>query len=103
MFFAFLEDVEAFARHFRRHATFTRLAVTPEQIQQYSLPTAPPKSTDNRAFSGQTCQAEALAPDVLARILNNAIASRINLDVLERVKRREKRMQRDLQKRLAGP
>jgi hypothetical protein len=78
------------------------LAVTPEQIRQYGLPTAPPKSTDSRGFSGQTCQAEALAPDVLARILSDAIESRIDLDVLERVKRREKRMQRELQKRLAA-
>jgi hypothetical protein len=26
--------------------------VTPEQIRQYRLPTAPPKATDNRAFAG---------------------------------------------------
>jgi hypothetical protein len=103
MFLAFLEDVEAFTRELGGQAIFTRLAVTPEQIQQYDLPTAPPKSSDNRAFSGQTCQAEALAPDVLARILNDAITSRIDLDVLERVKRREKRMQRELQKRLVAP
>jgi hypothetical protein len=77
------------------------MAVTPQQVRQYGLPTAPAKSTDNRAFRGQTCQAEALAPDVLAQILKDAIESRIDLDILERVKRREKRMQRELQKRLA--
>jgi len=59
MFLAFLEDVEAFTRELGGGAIFTRLAVTPQQIGQYRLPTAPPKATDNRAFSGETCQAEA--------------------------------------------
>jgi hypothetical protein len=63
MFLAFLEDVEAFTRDLGGAATFTRLAVTPEQIDRYDLPTAPAKDTDKRAFSGATCQAEALAPD----------------------------------------
>ena len=40
---------------------------TPAQITQYGLEAAPPKATDKRAFRGRTCQAEALAPDVLAR------------------------------------
>jgi hypothetical protein len=100
MFLAFLEDVEAFARELSGSATFTRLVVTPEQIRQYRLPTAPPKDTDRRAFNGQTCQAEALAPDVLARILTNAIESRLDLDVLERVKGREKSLRRQLLQRL---
>jgi hypothetical protein len=101
MFLAFLEDVEAFTRDLVC-ASFTRLAVTPAQIQQYSLPTAPPKDTDKRAFNGLTCQAEALAPDVLAQILRDAIESRIDLDVLNRVQQREKTIQRQLLKHLRG-
>src|SRR5215510_12495746 len=46
MFLAFLEDVEAFTRELGGSATFTRLAVTPQQIGEYRLPTAPPKATD---------------------------------------------------------
>jgi hypothetical protein len=46
MFLAFLEDVEAFTRELGGQATFTRLAVTPQQIGEHRLPTAPPK--DNR-------------------------------------------------------
>jgi hypothetical protein len=68
MFLAFLEDVEAFTRDLGGDATFTRLAVTPAQVTTYDLPTAPPKPTDKRAFAGQTCQAEALAPVAKARI-----------------------------------
>src|SRR5262245_47589691 len=102
MFLAFLEDVEAFTRELGGQATFTRLAVTPQQIGEYRLPTAPPKATDNRAFSGQTCQAEALPPDVLANILRSAIEERVDQRVLDRVLRQERRIRRELIKRFEG-
>src|SRR5262245_21299040 len=102
MFLAFLEDVEAFTRERGDSAIFTRLAVTPQQIVEYRLPTAPPKATDNRAFSGQTCQAEALPPDVLANILRSAIEERVDQRVLDRVLRQERRIRRELIKRFEG-
>jgi hypothetical protein len=101
MFAAFLEDVEAFTRDLGGEATFTRLAVTPQQIAACDLPTAPPKPTDRRAFTGQTCQAEALAPDVLAEILRDAIEARIDRRALDRVLRRERKVQRELIERLS--
>jgi hypothetical protein len=100
MFLAFLEDVEAFARDLGGDATFTRLAVTPEQIARYRLPTAPAKDTDKRAFSGETCQAEAFAPDVLANIVRTAIEQRIDRRVYESVLRRERKARRDLLRQL---
>jgi hypothetical protein len=99
MFLAFLEDVEAFTRELGGQATFTRLAVTPQQMVEHRLPTAPPKATDNRAFSGETCQAEALPPDVLASILRTAIEERVDQRVLDRVLRQEQRIRRELIKR----
>jgi hypothetical protein len=102
-FLAFLEDVEAFTRDLGGDVTFTRLAVTPEQIRHYRLPTAPPKPTDNRAFHGQTCQAEALAPDVLANILRTALEQRIDQRLLDRVLRQERRVRRELITRLEAP
>jgi len=67
LFLALAEDVSAFAQEFGApHISFTRLAVTPDQIEQ--LGTAPPKVTDRRAFHSQTCQVAAIAPDELARI-----------------------------------
>jgi hypothetical protein len=102
MFLAFLEDVEAFTRDLGGQATFTRLAVTPEQIRQYQLPTAPPKPTDKRAFRGQTCQAEALAPDVLAGILRSAVEQRIDHNAYKRILRDEQRARRELARRLRG-
>ena len=56
------------------NAEFIRLAVTPEQVEEMQLPTAPPKKTDNRSFSGDlTTQCEAISPPDLARILEKAI------------------------------
>ena len=81
-------------------ATFSRLAVTAEQIAEHRLPTAPAKSTDRRAFVGETCQCEAIAPDVLASILRTAIEQRIDRRAYERVLRRERAV-RELSRRLA--
>jgi hypothetical protein len=102
LFLAFVEDVRAFARGLgsEHEATFTRLAVTSEQIARYRLPTAPPKRSDRRAFRGQTCQAEALAPDDLATILRSAIEQRIDHAAYERVLRRELQVRRELLRRL---
>jgi len=76
MFSALNEDVNQFIEHFGGDVTFTRLAVTPEQIEQHKLPTAPPKPTDKRSFTGLTTQCEALDPKALAEIVRGAIESR---------------------------
>jgi hypothetical protein len=96
LFLAVAEDIAAFARELGGIVTFTRLAVTPEQIAEYGLPTAPPKETDRRAFQGQTCQAEAFAPDVLAGILRQALEERIDRRTLDRVLKRERSVRREL-------
>ena len=76
MFVTLSEDITAFVRELRGKVVFTRVAVTPAQVAQYDLPTAPQKPTDKRAFHGSTCQAEALAPDAMNRILQRAIEQR---------------------------
>jgi hypothetical protein len=49
---------------------FERLAVTPEQAEEYDLESAPQKETDKRGeYMAETYQAEALDPDVLAEIV----------------------------------
>jgi hypothetical protein len=63
---------------------FTRLAVTPAQIARLELPTAPPKVTDRRTFDGAgTVQAEAIPPDELARIVDEALNERLDLDAFD--------------------
>jgi hypothetical protein len=78
---ALAEDVMAFLDELGGSATFTRLAVTPEQVEMLGLDTAP--------FHGETCQAEAIPPDVLASIVREAIKSRFDMKVYRRLLKRE--------------
>lgn len=67
-----------------------RVAVTPEQVETYQLPTAPPSTADRRTFSGSaTTQAEALTPDALAAVVRDAIESRRDMTALRRAVARE--------------
>ena len=100
LFLSLKEDVEAFVAALGGAVSFTRLAVTPDQITDLRLETAPKKTTDNRAFRGETCQAEAIAPDVLAQFVRDAIESRIDHKVFRRVLAREKRVRKELAAKL---
>ena len=59
--------------------TFTRLAVLPEQIDQYNLASRPTKKTDTRAksFEGASVEAEAMPPHLLRSICRDAIEQHI--------------------------
>jgi hypothetical protein len=78
------EDVAAFVRGDRTLATtdvwFQRVALTAAQVAQFGLPTVPPKTSDSRAkaWSGDTCQLEALPPDKIADLLRKAIVEAID-------------------------
>jgi hypothetical protein len=50
--------------------------------------TVPKKTTDNRAFNGETCQCEAIAPDVLSQIVAYALEDRTDRDALNDVSTR---------------
>jgi hypothetical protein len=102
VFASLAEDVRAICRDLG-HAVeiaFTRLAVTPEQITQLGLPTAPPKPTDRRSFEGEAVQAEAIPPDVLATIVHEAIERRLDHAALDLVLAAEQRAKGELLARL---
>lgn len=83
MFSALAEDVIAFAAAAGAQIEFQRVAITPAQVVTYNLPTAPPKVTDRRSFSGTaTTQAEALPPDILAAIVREAIETALRCSAL---------------------
>lgn len=73
------EDVQAFVEADRPNALvnvkFVRVALTAEQVEEYDLPTSPPKATDSRSkrWEGETCQLEALAPDQIAALVKAQI------------------------------
>jgi hypothetical protein len=54
VFSSLAEDVRALItdQGYLAALTFTRLAVTPEQIAAFDLPSAPPKLTHRRRFEG---------------------------------------------------
>jgi hypothetical protein len=59
-----------------------RVALTENQVGEYELPTAPPKRTDSRSASweGETCQLEAMPPDILETVVDDAIQGHLNMD-----------------------
>lgn len=91
LFTALAEDVTAMALGLGGGSalTFTRLAVTKAQIAEMGLPTAPAKATDRRAFDGETVQAEAIPPDVLSRIVRDAVEARQDGDIRDDLLERE--------------
>ncbi|GAA4600909.1 hypothetical protein GCM10023195_01620 [Actinoallomurus liliacearum] len=68
----------------------------------YNLPTAPPKTTDRRSFSGTaTTQAEALPPDILAAIVRAAIEVHRDPEVHRQALTREQGERRAIRQRLS--
>lgn len=70
-----------------------RVALTGEQVEEHGLPTAPPKRTDTRSrnWIGETCQAEAMPPDLLASTVRDAIEAELDLDTYDEVIEEERR------------
>ena len=84
MFDVLDEDVTAFllVDDPNLEVRFHRVALTPKQIAQYELPTAPPKATDSRSGGWtETCQLEAMPPDVLTEIVTEALESVLDGDL----------------------
>jgi hypothetical protein len=93
------EDVGSFCQSLGTDFTVQRIAVTPAQREQYSLPTAPPKKTDKRSVfpeGEQTVQAEALPPDLLQSIVRDAIEAELDLEALASVKATQERLRSEL-------
>ncbi|RCG19064.1 hypothetical protein DQ384_38720 [Sphaerisporangium album] len=102
LFNSLAEDVIAFAEAAGAEVEFERVAVTADQVLTYQLPTAPPKITDRRSFSGTaTTQAEALPPDILATIVREAIEAHRDPEVHRQALAREQAERRAIRDRLA--
>jgi hypothetical protein len=85
------EDVPAFDEH-EGNVSFTRVAVTPEQIRLHELP-------EDFEKPG-VVQAEALPPDVLAQIVDAAIRERLDLDLVAETKQLSASIRADHEARL---
>ncbi len=73
------EDMAAFADGYdpdHEPIIFDMIAITPDQIDRYDLPTAPAKPTDRRGGDfGATVQVEALTPPMIAHEVEAAIVT----------------------------
>lgn len=69
-----------------------RVALTAEQVDEFDLPTAPPKASDTRSvrWVGETCQLEAMPPDQIADLVERAVRDRLDLDLFDENVRAEK-------------
>ena len=67
---------------------FTRIAVTPEQVERWSLPTRPTKRTDTRAknFKGASVEVDAIPPNQLRSLVTACIERHVDEDQLEKTR-----------------
>lgn len=79
-----------------------RVALTEDQVDEYGLPTAPPKRSDSRSrnWHTSTCQCEALPPDTLAKIVTDHIEDLMDMDQYWEVIDLENKEREDLQKKM---
>lgn len=106
------EDVHAFLLSIIPHkdprdvALFRRVALTPELIREHNLPESPPKPSDSRSKqwgARQTCQLEALPPDVLADLLDSEIRGYLDAGILEADREAEIPERRTIARELPAP
>jgi len=69
-----------------------RLAVTPEQVRLWKLPTRPTKHSDTRAakfvkqYGNESVELDAIEPNALRKIVGDAIARHADTDAIARMK-----------------
>ena len=101
MFSSLDEDLQAFLGHYGGEVELYRLAVTPDQVAEMDLPTAPRKPTDNRSFEGETTQCEAIPPRTLREIVRAEVIDRLDMEAHNAVLAEEQEIRARLIERLA--
>ena len=76
-------DLRTFAPETEIH--FECVAVTPEQIVDWQLPTRPTKKTDSRSknFKGESVEVDAIEPEKLRELVRDCIQRHVDVDALE--------------------
>jgi hypothetical protein len=83
--------------------TFKRIAVTPEQIADWDLPTRPTKASDTRSknFGEISVELNAIEPNQLRALVQEAIELYLPVEQFEKLKAAEE-SERDIITRLVG-
>lgn len=95
------EGIREFAPYADLH--FTRVAVTPEQIADWDLPTRPTKASDTRSrfFEGESVEVDAIPPNQLRDLVEQCITGHVDFHALE-VMQVAEQSERDLLMRMAA-
>jgi len=86
-----------------QYINFERIALTPEQIEEYDLPSDPGKQADPNykrfvaEYGDNVVELDSLPPDALREVVMNCIASHIDPQILEQVREIETEEQTKLQ------
>jgi len=93
--------IREFAPYSELH--FQRVAVTAQQITDWSLPTRPTKASDSRSrtFQGDSVEVDAIPPSDLRELVNRCIIRHVDFLALEALKVAED-SERDLLRRMAS-
>ncbi len=77
---------------------FVRVAVNPEQIEEFDLPTRPTKKSDSRSkgFEGESVEVDAIPPAHLRQLVEDCIVQHVDADALEATKVVEREERRTL-------
>ena len=80
-------DLRTFAAEFdpRTEIHFRRVAVTRDQIEEWGLPTRPPKRSDSRSrtFEGDSVEVDAIPPAQLRALVERCIAQHVDVEALQ--------------------
>ena len=95
----------AFRERFDCSINFQRIAILPEQIEDFNLPTRPTKQSDSRArrWRGSECvELDSMPPSGLRSLVENAITSLIDWYEWEQLKQIERAERETLERTLSG-
>jgi hypothetical protein len=98
---------DALWNDFGVEVVFDRIAVTPEQIEEYSLTTRPAKDTDTRAkaWEGGCVEVDALEPATIKELVREAINDHIDVaewEALQKTEAMERETIRETIRRMTG-
>jgi hypothetical protein len=94
-----------FGETFDCSINFDRIAILPEQIERFNLPTRPTKQSDSRArrWRGSECvELDSMPPSGLRSLVENAITSLIDWYEWEQLKQIERAERETLERTLSG-
>lgn len=93
-----------FEEDFDCAVNFERIAILPEHITEFSLPTRPTKESDSRSrnWTGSECvELDSMPPAELRQLVEDAITSRIDSHAWKQIKKIEREEQRTLKETFA--